>query len=64
MCQDMAQRRTLTRIDEVKWRNLVEKAHEKIYEKGYVVDGTVVEDFLQEQSLVPTVVCVLSFYDD
>jgi hypothetical protein len=64
MRRDMAQRRTLARIDDVKWRNLVEKAREKIYEKGYVVDSTVVEDFLQEHSLVPTVVCAFSFYDD
>src|ERR1700676_4664332 len=57
MRRDMTQRRTLTRIDDVKWRNLVEKAREKIYEKGYVVDSRAVEDFLQEHSLVPTAVC-------
>jgi hypothetical protein len=54
---DMAQRRTLARIDDVKRRNRVETAREKIYEKGYVVDSTVVEDLLQEDSLVPTAVC-------
>ena len=59
MHQDMAQRRTLACIDDIKLCNLVEKVHKKIYEKGYVVDSTVVEDFLQEQSLVPTVVCLL-----
>jgi hypothetical protein len=54
---DMAQRRTLARIDDVKRRNRVETARKKIYEKGYVVDSTVVEDLLQEDSLVPTAVC-------
>jgi hypothetical protein len=57
MRRDMTQRRTLARIDDVKWRNLVKKAREKIYEKGYVVDSRAVEDFLQEHSLVPTAVC-------
>ena len=57
----MAQCRTLARIDDVKWRNRVETVHEKIYEKGYVVDSTVVENLLQEESLVPTAVRALSF---
>ncbi|KAF8227766.1 hypothetical protein L208DRAFT_1104556, partial [Tricholoma matsutake] len=54
MCQDMMQCRTLTWIDDVKQRNHVETAHEKIYEQGYVVDSRAVEDLLQEDSLVPT----------
>ena len=61
MRQDMAQRRTLARIDDVKRRNRVETAREKIYEKGYVVGSRVVEDLLQEDSLVPTAVCAFSF---
>src|ERR1700679_993870 len=61
MRRDMTQRRTLARIDDVKWRNRVERAREKIYEMGYVVDSTVVEDLLQEDSLVPTAVYVFSF---
>ncbi|KAF8225724.1 hypothetical protein L208DRAFT_1305175, partial [Tricholoma matsutake] len=56
MHQDMTQRRTLARIDDVKWRNHVETAREKIYEQGYVVDSMAVEDLLQEDSLVPTAV--------
>jgi hypothetical protein len=52
----MAQRRTLTQIDDVKWHTRVEMAHQKIYEKGYVVDSRAVEDLLQEDSLVPTAV--------
>ena len=55
----MAQRRTLAGIDNVKWRNCVEMACEKIYEKGYVVDSKVVEALLQEDCLVPTAVCAI-----
>ncbi|KAF8229922.1 hypothetical protein L208DRAFT_1284456 [Tricholoma matsutake] len=50
----MTQCRTLTQIDDVKWRNCVEMVRKKIYEQGYVVDSTAVEDLLQEDSLVPT----------
>jgi hypothetical protein len=57
----MTQRRTLARVDDVKRRNLVERAREKIYEMGYVVDSTVVEDLLQEDSLVPTAVYAFFF---
>jgi hypothetical protein len=57
----MAQRRTLTWIDNVKWHNRVEMAHEKIYKNSYVVDSTAVEALLQEDSLVPTAVCAFSF---
>jgi len=56
MHRDMTQHRTLARIDNVKRRNRVETAREKIYEQGYVVDSTAVEDLLQEDSLVPTAV--------
>jgi hypothetical protein len=45
----------------VKQRNHVERAHEKIYEMGDVVDSMVVEDLLQEDSLVPTAVYAFSF---
>jgi len=57
MHRDMAQRRTLIRIDDMKRQNRVKMAREKIYEKGYVVNSTVVEDLLQGDSLVPTTVC-------
>ena len=57
----MAQHRTLTWIDDVKRRNRVEVAHEKIYEKGYMVDSTVVENLLQEESLIPTAAPAFSF---
>src|ERR1700676_583139 len=61
MRRDMAQRRTLAQIDDVKRRNRVETAREKIYEKGYVVDSKAVEALLQEESLVPTAVSAFSF---
>ena len=61
MRRDMAQRRTLARIDNVKQRNRVEMAREKIYEKGYVVNSSAVEVLLQEDSLVPTMVCAFFF---
>jgi hypothetical protein len=64
MRRDMAQRRTLARIDDVKRRNLVETAREKIYEKGYVVDSKVVEGLLYEDSLVPTAVRPSHHHDD
>ena len=60
MRQDTAQRKTLAWIDDVKRHNRVEIACEKIYENGYVVDSTVVENLLQEESLVPTAVCAFS----
>ena len=60
MRRDMTQCRTLAQIDNVKWRNRVELARGKIYDKGYVVDSMAVNDLLQEDSLVPTVVC--AFY--
>ena len=58
---DMTQHRTLTHIDNVKRRNCVETAHEKIYEQGYVANSRVVEDLLQGDSLIPTAVCAFSF---
>ena len=56
--RDILQRRTLARIDNVRRRNLVKAAHEKIYEKNYVVDSKAVGRLLQEESLVPTAVCL------
>ena len=61
MRRDMAQRKTLARIDNVKRRNRVEMARKMIYEKGYVVDSRAVEVLLQEDSLVPTAVRAFSF---
>ena len=63
MHQDMAQHKTLTQFDDVKQRNCVEIAYKSIYEKGYIVDSKVVEDLLQEQSLVQQYVNSL-WYDE
>jgi hypothetical protein len=60
MPRDMTQRITLARIDDVKRRNRVEAAREAIYVKNHGIDGTVVENLLQEESLVPTAVWVSS----
>jgi hypothetical protein len=60
MRRDMAQRRTLARIDDVKHVFVLRRRTRKIYEKGYVVDSRAVEDLLQEDSLVPTAVCAFS----
>jgi len=60
MPRDMMQRMTLARVDDVKRRNRVEAAREAIYVKNYAVDSQAVENLLQEDSLVPTVVWVSS----
>jgi hypothetical protein len=56
MPQDMTQRMTLARVDDVKRRNRVDAAREAIYVKNHGIDGRVVENLLQEDSLVPTAV--------
>ena len=56
----MVQRKTLARTDDVKYHTRVEAAQNSIYEKGYMIDSEVVENLLQEHSLVPTAV-FLSF---
>ena len=52
----MAQRSTLLRQDDVKRRSRIEAARKIIYEMGHMVNSKAVEDLLQEESLVPTVV--------
>jgi hypothetical protein len=60
--RDMMQRVTLARIDGVNRRSRVAAARKCIYEKNYAVNSRVVENLLQEDSLVPTAVgtCFLS----
>ena len=60
MRRDMKQRVSLAWADDVKWRNLIRAVHEAIYSKNYAVDSSVVENLLQEESLVPTAVGVFS----
>jgi hypothetical protein len=54
----MTQRKTLARIDDVKRRNRVETARELIYRQNYGISSKAVERLLQEDSLVPTMVCI------
>ena len=62
MPQDMTQRKTLARVDDVRRRTHVEAARETIYIKNNTVDGTKVENILKEESLVPTTVCVVYYF--
>ena len=56
----MAQRLTLLRQDDVKRRSRIKAARKIIYEMDYMVNSKAVEDLLQEESLVPTIVRVFS----
>jgi hypothetical protein len=48
---------TLARTDDIKRRNHIEAARKIIYVKNYMINSKAVERLLQEDSLVPTVVC-------
>lgn len=54
MRRDMLQRVQLARIDDAARRSKVASARRLIYEKNYAVSGTVVDNLLKEESLVPT----------
>lgn len=54
--QDMTQRETLARVDDMSRRNRVDSAREIIYEKNYAVDSNAVENLLKVDSLIPTAV--------
>ena len=54
--RDMAQRKTLARIDDVDRRHRIASAHDLIYEKNYAVDSAAIKRLLQKDSLVPAVV--------
>lgn len=58
--QDISQRVTLARVDDVSRRTRVAAAREAMYEKGEKncpVNGAAVEKLLKKDSLVPTAVC-------
>jgi hypothetical protein len=59
--RDIMHRTTLVRVDDVKRRIHVEAAREAIYVKNYVIDSAIVKRLLQEESLVPSAVCVFFF---
>ena len=52
----MAQRMSLSRVDNLELRSRIKAAREMIYMKDYKTDSKVVEDLLQHDSLVPTIV--------
>jgi hypothetical protein len=58
-CEDMMERETLARVDDMRRRRRVRDAREAIYVGNSAVHGTAVETLLKEDSLVPTVVSVL-----
>ena len=58
-CEDMMERESLARVDNMGRRRRVGDAREAIYVGNSAVDGTAVETLLKEDSLVPTVVSVL-----
>ena len=58
MRHDMAQCMSLTWVDNREWHSCIKAAREIIYVKGYKMDSKVVEDLLQCDSLVLTVVSI------
>jgi len=58
--QDMKQRKTLARVDDVDRRHRIETAHHLIYEKNYAVDSAAVKRLLGKDCLVPSAVCICS----
>jgi hypothetical protein len=54
--QDMDDRISLVRVDDLKCRCRVEAVHKAIYVDNCAVDGAVVETLLKEDSLVPATV--------
>ena len=54
--RDMAQRTSLVRVDDLVLHSRIKAAREMIYMKNYKTDSKVVEDLLQHNSLVPTIV--------
>jgi hypothetical protein len=57
---DRKQRKTLPRVDDETRRSNIRNAREIIYQNNYAVDSTYVEDILKNQSLVPTVVSIMT----
>lgn len=60
MPRDMAQRTTLARNDNENRQRRVAAARRAIYENNYAVNSKAVNEMLQEDSLVPTTVCIVS----
>jgi len=60
MYQDIMQGKSLARVDDAKWRSCIGSAREAIYLKNSPIDGAAVQTLLKGDSLVPTIVSVLS----
>ena len=58
-CEDMMERKSLARVDDMGRRRHVGDAREAIYVENSAVDGTAVETLLKGDSLVPMAVSVL-----
>ena len=56
MKNDKKARTALARVDNKRYRNLVQVAREAIYRRNYYVQSTAIERMLKPQSLVPTLV--------
>jgi hypothetical protein len=54
---DLLQRQATQRVDDVARREQVRLAKEKIFEEGYVVNSTKVDDLLKADSMLPIEVC-------
>ena len=59
MTRDMSQRRTLARVDDDNRRCKVIAARRAIYGKTFQINSAAVNAILQNESLVPNVVCKL-----
>lgn len=55
----MLQRQILARRDTEERREKVASARQLIYDQHYVVDTPQVEALLKDESMVPTVVCII-----
>jgi len=62
MCQDLAQRISLTCVNDVHWHIRLHIVHEAIYENNHPVDGAAVKKLLNDDSLVSNAVSVFLKY--
>ena len=58
MSQDLAQRVSLARVDDVDRRACVQAVQMAIYENNHPVNGAAIERLLNQDSLVPSIVSV------
>jgi hypothetical protein len=58
--RDMTQRESLARVDTLNRRSRIAAARYHIYEKEYAVNSAAVEKLLGDDSLVPSMACIIS----